>query len=193
MDTAISPLDWRVIAQIAAPLIALFVGAWLNRYLERRPKLVSYFGHVSSFTITQANAANFVIHHHAIVLRNNGGLPAKNVRVSHLVLPDFNVWPTANYTVAKTTGGLTDIVFPAVVPGEEITISYMYTPPRTVGDVNHGIRYDDGFAIQIPVLLQRVYPKWFNALAAGFFALGVLSAVYLLWLGIRFVYLEVSG
>ena len=36
-------IDWMVVSTIAAPVIALFVGAALDRYLERKPKLIPYF------------------------------------------------------------------------------------------------------------------------------------------------------
>ena len=130
----------------------------------------------------QQDGSRSLIHHHPIILRNAGKKPAKNVRVSHAFLPDFNVWPAAHYSVEPTTGGLTDIVFPNVVPNEEITISYMYMPPRTVGDVNHGIRHDDGFATPIPVLLQRVYPQWMNVILLVLLAFGFVAVAYLLWL-----------
>ena len=35
-------IAWNVVAIIAAPLIALFVGAVLNRAIESRPRLVTY-------------------------------------------------------------------------------------------------------------------------------------------------------
>lgn len=191
MDIAGSPLDWRVIAQIAAPLISLFVGIAVSRYLERRPRLVHYFGHGSSFTLAGQNGApGMLVHYHAIVLRNVGSRPAKDVRIAHMLLPDFNIFPRVNHSVERNAlnGGTNDIVIPSMAPGEELTISYSYFPPHTVSDVHRGIRFEDGFAVEYPVLLQRVYPAWLNYLATALLALGAVAAIYLLWLLVRFGY-----
>ncbi len=40
-------IDWQLVATLAAPIIALFAGGWINRWFESRPVLISYFGHVS--------------------------------------------------------------------------------------------------------------------------------------------------
>ena len=42
-------IDWRAVATIAAPIIALFLGVWVNRRFESRSVLISYFGHVAAF------------------------------------------------------------------------------------------------------------------------------------------------
>jgi hypothetical protein len=66
-----------------------------------------------------------------------------------------------------------------LVPGEEITVSYLYFPPVTVAQVNAGIRSNEGFARQIPVLLQRVYPMWFNRMGVALMLIGLVSLVYI--------------
>ena len=60
-------IDWMVVSTIAAPVIALFVGAALDRYLERKPKLIAYFSHASSFHLAGQNPLQ--IHTHAIVIK----------------------------------------------------------------------------------------------------------------------------
>ena len=181
-------IDFRVAATIAAPILALLVGAFLNRRLERRPRIMSYYGHVSSFTVRPATGMPLLIHMHSVIIRNNGSKAATNLRVSHLVLPDFNIYPAVPYTVETTPGGLTDFVFPIVVPKEEITISYMYPPPTVVTDVNNGIRHDDGFATAIPVLLQRQYSPMISNLAMAVFTLGFIALAYLAWEILRWIY-----
>ena len=80
--------------------------------------------------------------------------------------------------------GSKEIVIPTLVPSEQITISYLYFPPLTVAQVNGGIKSDQGFAHQIPVLLQRQYPKWFNILAIALFLFGLSFALYLAYEGV---------
>jgi len=174
-------IDWSAVATIAAPIIALFVGVWVNRRFESRPALVSYFGHVAAFVHKPATGQPIHVHTHSVVLRNAGRRSATNVRLHHAVLPDFNIWPPLVYHVEDFPDGSKDIVIPALVRGEEITISYLYFPPITVAQVNAGIKCDQGFAHAIPVLLQRQYPRWFNLAAALLMLVGLISLVYLLY------------
>src|SRR5712692_7573779 len=171
-------INWGVVATIAAPIIALFVGVWVNRRFESRPVLISYFGHVSAFRVIPPNGAPVFVNTHSVVLRNAGRRSATNVRVRHNVLPDFNIWPALQQHVEDLPGGGREIIIPTLVPGEEVTISYLYFAPVTFAQINAGIRSDQGFAHPIPVLLQRQYPKWFNFIAAALMLLGLISGVY---------------
>jgi hypothetical protein len=178
-------LDWTAIATIAAPLLALFVGAWLDRWLETRPILISYFGHVSSFRYTADDGQEIIIHTHAVVLRNTGRRPATGVRIHHQTLPSFSIWPSVVYTTEELPDKTRDILIPTLVPGEEVTISYLYFPPLTVDRVNAGIKYDQGFATAVPVLLQRQYGNWANRIVGTLMLAGLVAIIYVLIWAIR--------
>ena len=102
-------IDWGVVASIAAPIIALFVGVWVNRKFESRPKLISYYGHISAFVHTPEEGNPFDINTHSVVLGNTGKKSATNVRIRHSVLPDFNIWPHVQYDVEELPGGGAEI------------------------------------------------------------------------------------
>ena len=68
-------IAWNVVAIIAAPLIALFVGAVLNRAIESRPRLVTYLGHVSAHRLKREDNTPYDIFTHSVVLRNSGRRP----------------------------------------------------------------------------------------------------------------------
>ncbi len=181
-------IDWMVVATIAAPIITLFVGVWVDRRFENRPTLISYFGNVAAFTHTTEAGLQIQIHTHTVVLRNAGRRSATNVRLHHATLPDFNIWPQVVYHVEELADRSKDIVIPTLVPGEQITLSYLYFPPITVVQVNAGIKCDQGFAKQIPVLLQRQYPRWISILAAMLMLIGIISILYLAYVALsRFV------
>ena len=171
-------INWSVVATIAAPIIALFVGVWINRRFENRPVLISYFGHVSAFRVVPPAGQPVFVNTHAVVLRNAGRRSANNVRLRHNVLPDFTIWPALQHHIEDLPAGGKEIVIPTLVPGEEVTVSYLYFAPVTVAQINAGIKSDEGFAHQIPVLLQRQYPKWFNVTAAALMLIGLISVVY---------------
>jgi len=80
--------------------------------------------------------------------------------------------------------GSQDILIPTLVPGEVVTISYLYFYPVTFAGVNAGIKCDQGFAQEIPVLLQRQYPGWFNLTVLGLMLVGLVSLIYVLYVGV---------
>ncbi|MCX5864930.1 MAG: hypothetical protein NTW42_07635 [Deltaproteobacteria bacterium] len=180
-------IDWNAVATIAAPVIALFIGAWVNQRFESRPVLISYFSHVSAFRHTPAGGEPLHINTHSVVLRNAGRQSATNVRLHHAYLPDFNIFPVVVHNVEVLPDGSKDIVIPVLVPGEEITVSYLYFPPLVAGQVNAGIKCDRGFANQITVLLQRQYPRWFNRTVIALFLVGVVTVCYLIYVSISAV------
>ena len=100
------------------------------------------------------------------------------------MLPDFNIWPDVVHHVDTLPNGTRDIVIPTLVPGEQITISYLYFAPITVSQVNAGIKCDQGFARQIAVLLQRQYPRWLNFIASVLMIAGLVAIIYLLYIGV---------
>ena len=177
-------IEWNAVATIAGPIIALFAGVWVNRRFENRPVLISYFGHVSVFRHNPPGGQPIHVYTHSVVLRNTGHRSATNVRLHHTVLPDFNIWPTIVHNVDTLPDGSKDIVIPTLIPGEEITISYLYFPPVTVNQVNAGIKCDQGFAHPITVLLQRQFPRWLNFITAILMIAGLVALVYVVYLGV---------
>jgi len=150
--------DW--VANLLAPLIALLLSALLGWWLERRPRLVAYFSNANAFTLgaqpagpPPAQAAPdppgaqpaamepVTIHTHGIVIRNAGRRAATDVRVRHHVLPViYRVFPVTNHTVEHPPGGGAEIVFPTLVPREQVAISYLYFPPLLANQIHSGIR-----------------------------------------------------
>ncbi|KWW37566.1 hypothetical protein ACUXAV_000793 [Cupriavidus metallidurans] len=177
-------IDWNVVATIAQPVIGLVLGVYINRWFEHRPKLITYYGHVSTHRVAPTNGGPpYLVYTHAVVLRNAGRQAATNIRVQHANLPNFHIFPPIAHQVNSTPGGSEDIVIPSLVPGEQVEISYLYFPPLTAAQVNTGIKCDQGFATQIPVLLQRQTPRWLRLLINAVFAIGLISVVYLGYLG----------
>ena len=177
-------IDWNAVATIASPVIALFVGVWVNRRFENRPVLIAYYSHVSAFKYTPPGGLPTGINTHSVVLRNTGRESAKNVRLHHLTLPDFNIWPVIVYQIETLPDGSQDIVFPTLVPGEQVTISYLYLHPLTVEQVNAGIKSEKGFCQQIPVLLRRQYPPWVTFIARTLIIAGIVAILYAAYVGV---------
>ena len=163
---------------------------WANRKFENKPSLISYFGHVSSFKYTLEDGQLIDVLTHSVVLRNAGRRSATNVQITHNELPDFNVWPKIAYSTEELPEGGTDILIPTLVPGEQITISYLYFPPTTVERINSGIKSDQGFAKTIPVLLEQQYGKWFSISVAVLLLAGIIAVLYVMFYLVRTLFFQ---
>lgn len=173
-------INWLLLVTIAAPIVALFIGAVLDRLIERKPSVSYYIGYVSAFRLKSGIRRD--IYTHSIVVVNNGKKKAKGVRIGHSILPqDFNIYPRKEYKVKKLPDNGKDIIISSLVPGEQITISYLYFPPVTWDQVNTSVMYDDGFGKKISVLQTRQLPKWQGRIGVIFLLLGVIAFIYLLY------------
>jgi hypothetical protein len=173
-------VDWNVAATIVSPVIGLFVGIWANRRFEDRPKLVTFYGHVSAFKLRPNGSTVYDIFTHAVVIRNTGRRLAKNVRVLHQFLPnDITVFPDVQYTIEVLPNGGRQIVFPILLPAEQLTISYVYFPPVTYAQVTTGVRSDEGFAKAVNAIPSVPDPKWLRTLVLGLAVVGATALGYL--------------
>lgn len=160
-------------------------GALVKQRVEGSPKLVSSYQHSSAFQAKTPEGQSFTIHTHEVVVRNAGRKPATNVRLSHLVLPQFNIFPSVPYTVEQLPDGSSDIVIPTLVPKQQVTVSYLYYPPLLFTGVNSGIRSDQGFAKPVELEISAKNSTTFNIFAASLFLLGCGTVFYWIWLGAR--------
>lgn len=173
-----------IISKILAPVLTAAILAVIKHYLEGKSKLNTYFNHSSAFNLNDANKT--IIHTHNIVLINSGKKTAKNVRVSHAFLPlNFSIHPYVDHEIKRNDQtGAGDIIFPTMVPKEQISISYLYFPPITWQQVHSNIKSDDGFATTIQII-PSPQPKKITILVASF--LIFVGASFLLYLLINFL------
>ncbi|MCH8288902.1 MAG: hypothetical protein IID12_07340 [Candidatus Marinimicrobia bacterium] len=172
--------NWDLIAVIASPIIAAFIGAALNEFLQRRPKLIVHWGHVSAFKSHPTGGSPIDVHTHSLIIRNEGKKSANNVRVSHQYLPDFSVYPPVQYEIKPLPNEGSEILFPILRPKEEITISYLYSPTITVDQIFYSVNSDEGEAKSIAVWLAPVLSRTFKLIIYYFFIVGLISTIYLI-------------
>ncbi len=179
-------INWPVIATIAAPIIALFIGVALDRFIEQKPKLIAYFTHTSAFNVPGANPVT--IHTHGIVIKNIGKRPATDIRVRHHFLPTpFTVFPPIEHQVQNFPAGGAEIVFPRLVQNEQVTVSYLYFPPTIWSQIHAGIRHSDGFAIEVIALPTPPYSIWMRRGLQFFLILGIIAFIYVVFEMLFFV------
>jgi hypothetical protein len=168
-------LDPDVIAKIAGPTLSLVIGAVLKKYTEARSRVVSFLGHVSAFTLQDEE--HTVVHTHSVVVRNAGRRAARNVRLTHGVLPpNVTIYPPVQHSIERNSDGSGEIVLPVLVPKEQVTVSYLYFPPLLWNQINNNTKSDEGFA------------KIINVMPVPRPSKGVIVAVWLLaFIGASFV------
>jgi hypothetical protein len=171
-------IDWSIIATITSPLLALILGAVLDRWLEQKPKLVTYYGHVSSFKLSGRKKT--FVYTHSLIVRNSGRKAAHNVRLGHRVLPDFQIQPSIDHSLNVLPDGSKEILIPVLVPKEEIHLSYLYQPPTTYNQINIYVKSDEGFAKVLKVFQTPVYPNWMTNILKILVFIGATAAIYLI-------------
>lgn len=168
-------VDPDLIAKVAGPTLSLVAGAVLKNYTEARSRVVSFIGHVSAFMLQDEQ--HTVVHTHSIVVRNAGRRAARNVRLTHGVLPpNVTIYPPVQHSIERNSDDSGEIVFPALVPKEQVTVSYLYFPPLLWNQINSTTKSDEGFA------------KIINVMPVPRPSKGVIAAVWLLsFVGASFV------
>jgi hypothetical protein len=188
---------WRIVENL--------VGGLLNRIVERRPRLIAFYGHTGRFQLPPppnappGGAQPGYLHTHTVVISNVGGLSAHNVRVPHqgsLAAANVHVYvePGVNYSIQKLPGGEEEILFPILVSKQQVTISYLYFPPLTFHFINLPIRSDEGIARQVNVLPTVQPPRWLSVVVFALALIGLATVAYGVfalarWTGTRFGYL----
>jgi hypothetical protein len=180
-------ISWELVGKVAGPLSLVLATELIRRLFADRPRLVVYIGHLSAHQVRPPDGKPFGVNTHAIVVVNTGRRAAMNVRLSHLTLPDFTVFPDVNNQVVELPGGGREILFPVLVPKEQVTVSYLYSPPLTAVDINTGVRSDEGMARVLDVIPTEQLPRW-KIRTLGFLVLvGVVGTVYFLFEGLVWI------
>ncbi|MCX5698186.1 MAG: hypothetical protein NTX01_00585 [Candidatus Omnitrophica bacterium] len=188
MSQLMNGINWNLVINIGVPLLTLFLGRYLDRVLEKRPKLISYLGHVSAFSLQDEK--NTQVFTHSIVLLNTGRKTANNIRIGHNYMPKFNIYPNVSHTVENVSGGGAEILIPKLVPKEQLTISYLYFPPVTWDKINLYTKSDEGLAKVINVIPTPLLPKWVINVLRILIFIGIVTILYLIVYGIKIIFFK---
>jgi hypothetical protein len=183
-------IDWNIFLTIAMPIISIFFGALITHLFTNRERLITHYGHVSSFKVKQeeADKDDYWVYTHSVVIRNIGRKTARNVRLGHAVLPqNVRVEPDIDYIQKDLPGGGKEFVFPSLVPKKQVTISYLYFPPLTYNQINTHVESDEGPAKLVTALLQPQAPKWLVKLIWALIVIGTVALIYLAFMFIKVI------
>lgn len=178
-------IDLSLAASIAEKVLLVVVGAAAARFVESRPRLVAFYGHVGDFRIAPAasDAPPMPVRTHTVVVRNAGRRAAHNVRVPHRgALEAANIHVSVDVGVHHERhtlpNGEEEIVFPTLAPRQQVTISYLYFPPLTWNVINLPITSDEGVARVLNVLPTHQFPRWVIVVLWALIAVGVATLLY---------------
>ncbi|MFA5038402.1 MAG: hypothetical protein WC732_01835 [Candidatus Omnitrophota bacterium] len=177
--------DWNLISAYAAPVIALFIGIAIDRIVEQKSRIIAYFTHAEEFNLPAASptTAPMTIRTHGIVIKNVGKRPAIDIRVRHnnnAFPPFFRVSPVVEHRQENLPGGGVEIVFPTLVPNEQVSIAYLYFPPLFYNQIHAGIRHSEGFATEVTALPTPQFPPWLRRALSFLLILGTIALIYLI-------------
>jgi hypothetical protein len=178
-------IDFSLFGRIAEALVIAVLGIFIGRAIERRPRVIVFYGHIGQFDLQASGSFPASrVHTHSVVIQNIGKLAARNVRLPHnfaLKPPlNFSVHPPTAFTRTPLAGGGEEITFPVLVPGQQVTVSYLYFPPLLVGQINMPISSDEGMARVLNVLPTPQLPRWRLVIVWVLMFIGVVALIYLL-------------
>jgi hypothetical protein len=169
-------VDWSLVATLGAPILAAAAAVWVDRLLRDRPRLLTFYWGGGAIRLPpSAGGTGLQVHHHAVVIKNAGRKAATNVRLGHLILPNFDVYPQVDHRVADNK----EIVFPTLVPGEQVVIHYIYAPPVTWNTVNSYCKSDEGLAKVLSVVPTPVHSKLVLGIMRALMLVGIVALAYL--------------
>lgn len=173
-------MNWNLLVNIIIPLVAAVLAAYAIRVFERRPKLLAWFVYSGAISLRNVDQPGRV-HTHVVTIRNAGKQVARNVRVRHSYLPEFSISPDVQYSIAELPEGTKEILIDEIVPGENLSISYLYPSDRYWHQIHSGIRFDGGYAREVSVVPTSPPKKWHTLVALILMIAGLGTILYAIW------------
>ncbi len=183
------PFPLETIAKLFSPLIVAIIGAVTRHYLEGRPRLITYLVQAAAIPLPNITAEPGQpiphINTHSIVVRNTGKKTAHNVRIGHFQLPpSYQIWPPVSYEIVKAPAPniAAEILLPTLVPDEQVSITYLYSPTVLYSQINSYAKSDECLAKVINVIPSPQPNRAVVLLLWSLIFVGASTLVYWLFL-----------
>lgn len=186
-----------IIQWVVTIIVPVVITELIRREINHRgPKLVYYSSQVITHRLVIPRPPNpdnqqqnlqpaqpIWLNSFVMTLRNNGNSIARNIEISHPQAPQhFQLTPAIQHTVEKADDDRRmTIRIPSIGPKETVAISYLFGPVANWSDLLEYVRSEDGTAKKINVILNRVFPRWFNVMVLGFCLLGLVFLGVIIW------------
>lgn len=174
--------DGDFLKNIIVAGLAAFAGWFLNSVFGKKVKLNHFILAPSTFPFA-LDGGTIYINTHSLIVRNNGSLPAVNLRVGHRRMPpNYTIFPARDSRVIELERGETEILIERLLPKEQITISYLYFPPLVVGEVHSYVKSNECFSKPKDMAPAPVISKPLTVFLWYLVICGAASTVYLFYL-----------
>lgn len=185
--------DWllKYSSFLVTGIVSFLVGYLLYKITSKSADLIYYVSQPQwvILPIRQQNQQlNQTVGTFTLFLWNQGKAPAREVHVGHFFLPAHSVYPDIPREAVATPGGGQAIRFPVVPPKTLISICYLLGVVTPVEQVLSYVGSEEGSAKHIPVMLQRIFPKWVQIAVGMLMLAGLWVAVNAAWSLIRFLW-----
>ena len=152
-------------------------GAWLAYWLSGKPRLIVFSPNSAAFQLnpTQKGSPAITIRASQVMVQNNGRKSASNVQfvAEPGIQPwQYNVFPAVDHRVRTGARGEWILELDFLGPGENVTVQILNGPQIA------SVRAKEGPAKAVPVIHQRLYPKWFNVTVLTLTGIGSLTLIY---------------
>jgi len=171
----------KIISILVSIIIPGIIIGWVKIKLDWKGSRLSYYvSNIADFIVKSSDPEkqDTKIYTHSINIKNNGNVSAEQVDVSHRLLPlDYHITPCLEHEILNNRV----VRFKNISPGEIVTISYLYFSSLTPHQIHEYVRSKDGYARHVGMILNPIYPRWFNILILGFMILGLIFLGMFIW------------
>lgn len=164
---------WTVFWTAAVTL----TGAWFTYWLVGKPRLIAFSPNSTSFQLnpTQPGSPPMAITAGQVIVQNNGRISATDVQIvaEPGIMPwGYNIVPAVDHQVRTGSRGEWILELDYLGPGENSTVQILNGPQIA------SVRAKEGPARAVPVVHQRLYPRWFNGVVVMLMAVGLITIGY---------------
>ena len=171
---------WLVILASLVSLVAAYFAYWL----AGKPRLIVFSPNSTAFDLdpVEKGAQRLAIRAGQVIVQNAGRKSATRLQMIAQPGPKpwgYNIVPNVDHVVRSGARGEWLLEVAYLGPGETLTVQILNGPNID------SVRAQEGPAKLVPVIHQRVFPKWFNGLALIFMLIGFGTTIYAIgWLAI---------
>jgi len=121
------------------------------------------------------NGPPISVHTRTVLIQNIGKATADSIEVYWpFKLENFELWPRVKYSEETLGNGTFVLMIERMVPKELVMIELLNVNNQ-IPDVTR-VRSANHEGIQLAMIWQRVFPKWFNLLVGALMMLGLFTA-----------------
>jgi hypothetical protein len=158
-------------------------GAWFTYWLTGKPRLIVFSPTSTAFQLqSQAGAPPISVRAGQVVIQNNGRVSATDVQIVAEPGPlpsGYNIIPPIDHSVRTGSRGEWILELGFLGPGENVSVQILNGPQIA------SVRAREGPAKPVPVVHQRVFPRWVNATVLALTTIGVITVGYALFVLLR--------